>query len=75
MVLKLKKLSICFFLLNFGVIRFNILSPSNFRIYYKKNRILENVIYSCLGFYFTIYLISWGYEFYKLKKRLKIMIK
>ena len=68
MILKLKKLSICFFLLNFGIMRFNILSPKVFKIYYKKNKIMENVIYSCLGFYFLVYLISWGIEYYQFKK-------
>ena len=36
-ILKLKKMSICLFLLNFGIIRFNILSPNDFKIYYKSN--------------------------------------
>ena len=67
-ILKLKKISICLFLLNFGIIRFNILSPSNFKIYYKENKFMEKIIYSCLGLYFATYLISWGYDFYKFKK-------
>ena len=67
-ILKVKKLRICLFLLNFGIMRFNVLSPSNFKIYYKSNKLMENIIYSCLGFYFAVYLVSWGYEFYKLKK-------
>ena len=67
-ILKLKKISICLFLLNFGIIRFNILSPSNFKIYYKSNKFFENIIYSCFGLYFAFYLITWGYEFYKFKK-------
>ena len=67
-ILKLKKISICLFLLNFGIIRFNVLSPSKFKIYYKANKLFENIIYSCFGLYFTFYLISWGYEFYRLKK-------
>ena len=67
-ILKLKKMSICLFLLNFGIIRFNILSPGDFKIYYKSNKFFENVIYSCFGLYFAFYLISWGYEFYKFKK-------
>ena len=57
-ILKLKKMSICLFLLNFGIIRFNILSPNNFKIYYKENKFFENIIYSCFGLYFTFYLIS-----------------
>ena len=67
-ILKLKKLSTCFFLLNFGIMRFNIFSPKDFKIYYKKNKIMENIIYSVLGFHFLIYLLSWGYEYYKYKK-------
>ena len=67
-ILKLKKLSICLFLFNFGVIRFNIFSPKEFKSYYKSNKLIENIIYSCLGFHSCIYLISWIYEYYKFKK-------
>ena len=51
------------------MIRFNILSPENLKIFYEKNKIIVNIVYSFLGIYILIYLVFWGYEFYKQMKR------
>ena len=64
----IKKINICLFILNFVLIRFNYLSPINLKIYYNENKLLVNIIYSILGFYYLIYLLTWAYEFYQVKK-------
>ena len=51
------------------MIRLNILSPENLKIFYEKNKIIVNIVYSFLGIYILIYLVFWGYEFYKQMKR------
>ena len=64
----IKKINISLFILNFILIRFNYLSPGNLKIYYNENKLLINIIYSILGFYYSIYLITWAIEFYQVKK-------
>ena len=68
---KLKKLNICLFILNFAFIRFNFLSPKDLKIFYYKNNILVNFVYSCLGLYYLIFIIVRTYEFYKKRKSIK----
>ena len=63
-----KKINISLFILNFILIRFNYLSPINLKIYYNENKLLINTIYSIFGFYYLVYLLTWAYEFYKVKK-------
>ncbi len=64
----IKKINISLFTLNFILIRFNYLSPENLKIYYNENKMVINIIYSILGFYYLIYLMTWAYEFYQVKK-------
>ena len=68
---KLKKVNICLFILNFSFIRFNFLSPKDLKIFFYKNNILVNIVYSCLGLYYLIFLIVRIYEFYKKRKSIK----
>ena len=64
----IKKINISLFILNFILIRFNYLSPENLKIYYNENKMVINIIYSILGFYYLIYLMTWAYDFYQVKK-------
>ena len=64
----IKKINISLFILNFILIRFNYLSPINLKIYYNENKMLINIIYSILGFYYLLYLITWACEFYQVKR-------
>ncbi len=64
----LKKICIFLLIVNFGMVRLNILSPKNLKIFYDRNKILINIIYSFLGAYIVIYFVLWGHEFYTIKK-------
>ena len=68
---KLKKVNICLFILNFLFIRFNFLSPKDLKIFYYKNKILVNIVYSCLGLYYLILLIVRTYEYLRKRKSIK----
>ena len=49
------------------MLRLNVLSPKELKIFYDKNKFMINIIYSFLGLYIIIYFIMWGYDFYKIK--------
>ena len=49
------------------MLRLNVLSPKELKIFYDKNTFMINIIYSFLGLYIIIYFIMLGYDFYKIK--------
>ena len=63
----LKKAGICFIFLNLIIIRFNILSPIELKIFFDKNNVLINIIYIFLYIFAIVYLINWGIKFFKSK--------
>ena len=63
----LNKICIIFIGFNFTSIRLNILSPKELKIFYDKNKILINIIYSFLGLYTILYFIQWIYILYQIK--------
>jgi hypothetical protein len=50
------------------MIRFNILSPIELRIFFDKNSALINIVYILLSIYAIFYLFNWGNKFYKIKR-------
>ena len=74
-IAKIKKISISLFFANFIMIKLNMLSPRALKLYYRNNDELIDPIYYCLGSYYLVYLVIWGYQFYIIKKRTKKYIK
>ena len=68
---KFKKVNICLFILNFAFIRFNFLSPKDLKIFYYKNQVFVNIVYSFLGLYYLILIIVRTYDFFKKRKSIK----
>ena len=66
---KFKKVNICLFILNFAFIRFNFLSPKDLKIFYYKNKVLVNIVYSCQGLYYLAFIIIWAYKLFKVKSK------
>ena len=55
------------FYFNLGMIRFNVLSPIELKIFFDKNELLINVIYMLLFIYTIVYFFNWGFKFYNSK--------
>ena len=75
LIINLKKFSIFLLSFNFVMIRFNILSPIELKIFADKNNILINIIYIILCIYSILYFINWVYDFYSIKRKSRKYVK
>ena len=75
LIINLKKFSIFLLSFNFVMIRFNVLSPIELKIFADKNNTLINIIYIILCIYSILYFINWVYDFYTIKRKSKKYVK
>ena len=75
LIVKLKKIVICLIFINSTIIRFNILSPVELKIFFEKNILIINEVYLILGLYVFGYIFLWGIGFFLKKKRFDSYIK
>ena len=62
-------------LFNLIMIRFNILSPIELKIFFDKNNILISIVYILLCIYAALYFCNWGYKYYKIKRKYEYYTK
>ena len=71
LIVNLKKSSICLIFFNIGMIRFNLLSPIELKIFFDKNKLLINIMNLILFIYSICYFFYWGFAFYNSRKMTK----